>query len=216
MPKKIELRANLIKEVRSSGETDNPAVEGYGIVYDKEIELFPGFFENIRKGAFRKSIASKGPIKSYFNHDSARVLSTTESNPPLSLRDDDTGLYYISPIPPTTYGDDLKVNLQRNNVSGSSFAFTVDDEDWEERSDGTIHRNIKEGTIYEIGPVTDPAYVQTSATLHSTKEIYESRKKTTDETAAAILAEAQKKELKSKTDILNLEMLKLNLEKELL
>jgi uncharacterized protein len=216
MPKKIELRANRVKEIRATGETDNQAVEGYGIVYDEEIELFPGFFEKIARGAFKRSALKADVIKSYFNHDSASVLSTTQSTPPLSLRDDDKGLYYISPIPPTTYGEDLKINLKRNNVSGSSFAFTVTDEDWEERKDGTIHRNIKEGEIYEIGPVTDPAYVQTGASLHSTKEMYESRKKGGGVGVTTTEEPTPPPKSKKSENVLNYEMLKLNLEKEIL
>lgn len=215
MSKKIELRANKIQEIRSTGETDNQSVEGYGIVYDQETELFPGFFEKMSKGAFKRNILNGLTIKSYFNHDSAKILSTTDSNPPLSLREDDNGIYYISPIPPTSYGEDLKINLKRNNVSGSSFAFIVTDEDWEERSDGTIHRNIKEGELFEIGPVTDPAYVQTSASLHSVKEIYEKRKKTNEDEAEKIRGELKETELKAKNVLLEIEKMKLNIEKEI-
>jgi HK97 family phage prohead protease len=206
----MEIRAINIDEVKIGKVDEFPVVEGYGIVYDQEVELLPGFFEKVSRKAFTKSLAKRDVIKSYFNHDSEKVLSTTNSNPPLTFRDDEKGLYYISPIPPTTYGEDLKINLQRKNVSGSSFAFIVSDEDWEERKDGTIHRNIREGEIFEIGPVTDPAYVQTGAALRTTKELYESRKRTTEET---VNVEKIKKN-KIDEDNLAFQTLKLNLEKE--
>ena len=213
----MELRAIKSDEMRANGEED-PVVEGYGILYDSEIELFPKFFEKIGRGAFTKSLNKREVIKSYFNHDSDKVLSTTGSDPALTLREDERGVFFSSPIPPTSYGNDLKINLKRKNVAGSSFAFTVDKQDWEERKeDGSIHRTILEGTIYEIGPVTDPAYVQTGATLKSTKDEFEKRQR---EFRAAITTTTatptDNNDNQRNENILKLEMLKLNLEKETL
>lgn len=157
----MELRA-VIAEIRSPDEGEERRVSGLGIVYDQWTELFPGFRERINKGAAKPD----GVVKSYYNHNPSLVLSTIESDPPLELRETDQGVEFSSPIPPTSYGRDLEVNLERRNVKGASFAFSVPrggDRIWEDE-DGVMHREIKELHYYEVGPVTDPAYVQTTAT----------------------------------------------------
>lgn len=164
-------------EIRTEGEGDQKEqyAEGVGIVYDREVEILPGFMERVRKGAFDKSIRGTAEIKSFFNHNADWVLSTTRSNPQLSLDDTDKGLRYRSPIPPTTYGNDLRVNLQRKNVRGSSFAFTVYREGQILTRDekGVLHREITKATLHEVGPVTNPAYAKTTASLRSNKDVYD-------------------------------------------
>ena len=161
-------------ELRSEGEDKQSYVVGLGIVYDKEVEIWPGFREKIRKGAFDKSLRSRDEIKSFFNHNAGQVLATTRSDPPLYLEDTEKGLRFKAPIPPTSYGNDLSVNLQRKNVRGSSFQFSVDDDGEilviDEK--GVIHREIISGTLYEIGPVTNRASTSTTASMRSAEEAF--------------------------------------------
>lgn len=206
----IELRT-VTQKASTQRSDDSSYVEGYGIVYEQETELFPGFKEKVARGAFR--MASGQEVKSYFNHDPAKILATTRSKPALELREDDTGVYYKAPIPPTSYGKDLEINLERENVTGASFAFSVDDDSWEERSDGTIFRYIKKGTMYEIGPVTDPAYVQTSA-VGRAKAMVEERKKDMNKPPEPDAEKLKEQELRQNE--IELERFKLQLEKEIL
>ena len=165
-----EVRA-IITEARAAGEGDDKRVQGLGIIYDQWTELWPGYKERIQRGAVKRA----DTVKSYFNHDPSQVLSTTESDPALDLLDGDEGFAFASPIPPTSYGRDLEVNLERGNVKGSSFAFTVaaGGDKLTEDEDGVVYRDISALTLYEVGPVTDPAYVQTSASLRSAREAVE-------------------------------------------
>jgi HK97 family phage prohead protease len=157
-------------EVRSADGAE-PTVDGIGIVYDKEVEIFPGFREVIRKGAFK--VDPKREIKSFFNHDPKYVLSTTRSDPALVLEETDKGLRFVSPIPPTSYGNDLVINLKRGNVRGASFTFTIDEDGQKitEDKNGVWHREITKGTLYEIGPVTDPMYPTSKSKLRSKEDI---------------------------------------------
>lgn len=162
-------------EARAAGDDNQPRVVGRGIVYDTEQEIWPGYKEMIRKGA-----AKPAPeVKSYFNHDPSKVLATTASDPPLRLRETDEGVEFDAPIPPTSYGKDLEINLERGNVRGASFAFVVPrgGDKWWEDEDGVVHREITELTYFEVGPVTDPAYITTTAELNSTKQLVEQRRK---------------------------------------
>lgn len=170
----MEKRA-ISAEIRASGDNSDSKVAGLGIIYDQWTELWPGYREKINKGAVKMADV----VKSYFNHDPDKVLSTTGSNPALSLKEAETGLEYVSPIPPTSYGKDLQVNLERGNVKGSSFSFSIPrgGDKWWEDDDGVTYREIKELVLYEIGPVTDPAFIQTTAALRSAKDALEEWRK---------------------------------------
>lgn len=161
-------RAVIRTEVRAAGDPDELRVAGLGVVYDTWEEIWPGYRERILRGA----VELAPEIKSYFNHDPNMVLSTTASNPPLVLRETDEGYEYDSPIPPTSYGRDLIVNLERRNVKGSSFTFVVPrgGDSWWEDDNGVVHREIRRLILYEIGPVTDPAFVSTTAAIRSSRE----------------------------------------------
>jgi len=165
-----ELRA-VTSTARASGTEENRTVTGLGVIYDEWVELWPGYRERIKRGA----VDLAPVVKSYFNHDPSKVLSTTESTPALKVNDVERGMQYVSPIPPTSYGNDLAVNLERGNVKGSSFAFDVPrgGDRWWEDDDGVVHREIKQLTLYEIGPVTDPAYITTTADLRSAEAVVE-------------------------------------------
>lgn len=179
MSKKIENRFFVYEDneeigIEERSEDPQKYATGVGIVYDKEVELWPGFREKIRPGAFDEDLKNSVEIKSFYNHDANQVLSTTRSSPALQLMNTDKDLRYKSPIPPTSYGDDLAINLQRKNVRGSSFSFSIaKDGDVLTRDEkGVYHREIIRGNLYEIGPVTNPAYGHTTASLRSTEELY--------------------------------------------
>jgi len=161
-----EIRA-MQSEARAAGEGEDKRVAGLGVVYNRWAELWPGYKERILRGAVELAPG----VKSYFNHDPDMVLATQESDPPLVLNDTEKGLEYDAPIPPTSYGRDLIVNLERRNVKGSSFSFRVPhggDKVWEDK-DGIMHREISQLTLYEIGPVTDPAFIKTNAELRASQ-----------------------------------------------
>jgi len=164
----IELRA-------ADGEDKQEYVDGIGAIYDKEVEIWPGYFEKISRGAFASCLKKGAEIKSFFNHNPDFVLSTTRSTPALNIEDTDKALVFRSPIPNTSYGRDLAENLRRKNVRGASFSFVVRDggSTFTRDEKGNIHRDIKYADIFELGPVTNPAYPQTKAKMRSKDEIME-------------------------------------------
>jgi HK97 family phage prohead protease len=167
----IELRAV------TEGSTDRE-VTGYGVVYGVEEEMWPGYREKIRAGAFDATLTAGDEVKCFFNHDPDMILSTTRSEPALKIEETEQGLRFTSPIPPTSYGNDLAVNLERKNIRGASFTFSVPDggDTVFMDQDGVYHREIIKATLYEVGPVTNPAYESTEVSLRS-KELFEEMKK---------------------------------------
>jgi uncharacterized protein len=194
-------------EIRSEeGNEDQRYVQGVGIVYDREVELGPRFREKIRAGAFDEYLKKGVEIKSFFNHDPSQVLATTKSEPALELKDSATGLRFKAPIPPTTYGNDLRINLERKNVRGASFSFLVDDNGEIVTRDekGIYHREIVKASIYEIGPVTNPAYKQTSIGLRSAEQCVDDCVKAFEDRTKAEELELKKKKLEIDKENLNL------------
>jgi phage head maturation protease len=63
--------------------------------------------------------------------------------------------------------------LKRKNVRGASFSFDVDKEGEIITIDekDNWHREITKATLYEIGPVTNPAYESTEVSLRSVENI---------------------------------------------
>jgi uncharacterized protein len=189
----MEKRA-ISAEIRAQKGDDKNTVRGLGIVYDQWTELYPGYMERIKKGAVKMAGAT---VKSFFNHDPDKVLSTLDSNPALELKETDAGLEYISPIPPTTYGQDLMINLERGNVKGSSFSFDVPrggDRVFEDEA-GVFYRDISELNLYEVGPVTNPAYIQTTALMRSAVESWKPETKPEKKVPLGLRQKQQKQSL---------------------
>jgi len=169
-----EVRAFPVSiELRKDDQAEQRFVDGVGVIYDKEVELWDGYYEKIDRNAFKDCLKGNPEIKSFFNHDPNYVLSTTASDPALVISDMGDGLMFSSPIPDTSYGRDLIENLKRGNVKGASFTFTVNRDSVTVDKDGNYHRSIDDATIYELGPVTNPAYTQTSVGLRSKDSLME-------------------------------------------
>jgi len=106
-----------------------------------------------------------------FDHDSSKILGRTTAGS-LRLTIDDQGLFYeadLDMLDPDAISAQRK--LATKKVTGSSFAFTVEEDDWQQQSDGMWIRTIlRIGKLYDVGPVTYPAYPASSAALRSLTE----------------------------------------------
>lgn len=159
-----QAQTNSEIERRSSGEIrakeDSRTVEGYAALFDSPADL--GFFgEELARGAFDG--ADFKDARALFNHDEAAVLARNPGT--LTLEVDERGLKYRFDAPNTTAGNDLLEMLRRGDISQSSFAFTISDEEWSKR-DGKPYRTItKIKRLYDVSPVTFPAYNDTTVAL---------------------------------------------------
>lgn len=134
---------------------------GHGIVYNSLSENLGGFREKVAEGA-AEGLLDDPEIAGLFNHDSNLVLGRVgagtmvlEDNPPTGVR------YTIDP-PDTSYANDLRVLMDRKDVYQSSFAFRIarHGDEWEEDEEtGVLIRTIiKFSRLYDMSPVTYPAY----------------------------------------------------------
>mgnify|MGYP006290027359 FL=1 len=155
----------LIVESRADGRA---AIIGYAAVYNRLSLDLGGFKEEILPGAFDRILnrqRGRQDVVALFNHDSNIVLGRTSSGT-LELSSDEKGLRYVV-TPPVSRADVLEL-IQRRDVRGSSFAFTVgkDGEAFRTGEDGKAVRQIREVSgLYDVGPVLVPAYPATSASV---------------------------------------------------
>ena len=97
-------------------------------------------------------------MRALINHDQNLILARTTSGT-LRLNADAKGLRYEFDVPQTSYGKDLLVSMERGDINQSSFAFTVQDDEWATDDDGNNIRTIKKiDRLYDVSPVTYPAY----------------------------------------------------------
>jgi len=171
----VELRTDM----DGAGNVVKRKVRGYAAVYGAESENLGGesyrMIETIEPGAFDDVL--KDDVRALFNHDANLILARSKNGTgTLTLGVDERGLFYEFEAPDTQAGRDLLVSLQRGDVDQSSFAFTVtrEGQKWEEETrDGvtTARRTItKVSRLYDVSPVTYPAYPDATAALRSLDE----------------------------------------------
>ena len=155
----------LMVESRADGRA---AIIGYAAVYNRLSLDLGGFREEILPGAFDRILSrqrGRQDVVALFNHDSNIVLGRSSSGT-LELSTDDKGLRYVV-TPPVSRADVMEL-IQRRDVRGSSFAFTVgkDGEAFRTDEGGSAIRQIREVSgLYDVGPVLVPAYPATSASV---------------------------------------------------
>lgn len=156
-------------EIRMEGEGESRKVVGYAAVFNSDSEEMWGFRERIAPGAFDSAL-DVSDVRALLNHDPNMLLARTASGT-LSLSADQRGLYYEFDAPDTTVGNDLLVMLKRGDISQSSFAFTVEEEEWtEKKGEIPIRTIIRVKRLYDVSPVTYPAYPDTTAAKRSLEQ----------------------------------------------
>jgi uncharacterized protein len=170
-------RRAVSMEIRMDGigEGETPMIRGHAAVFDSASELLCGCFrEVIKPGAFAESLGACD-VRALFNHDPDNILGRTSAGT-LRLAEDDTGLAIEIDPPDTTCGRDLQVSMKRGDIREMSFAFTVadDGQEWTRDPDGSGNwtRTIsKINRLFDVSPVTYPAYPETDCALRSLEKI---------------------------------------------
>lgn len=164
-------------EVRAEQHDDQPThIIGYGSVFNSRSEPLWGFREIIKPGAFDDVLGDD--VRGLFNHDPNFILGRSSSGT-LSLSVDDKGLRYDIVAPATqTIRDLVLAPMQRGDINQSSFAFRVarDGEHWYEDDEGIVIREISRfSRLFDVSPVTYPAYQEADSGVRSLKAWQEAR-----------------------------------------
>ena len=158
-------------ELRAEGEGSAQKIVGHAAVFDAETELFRGYFEVVRKGAFAKALAEragKPDVKALYDHDNPILGSLAAGT--LSLSEDETGLRMeITPDADNQLVRDYVLRpMARGELGGASFAFrAIVDRETHNAESGTWLRELLEVELYDVSVVKWGQYDEAGAALRS-------------------------------------------------
>jgi HK97 family phage prohead protease len=117
-------------------------------------------------------------VRGLFNHDPNFILGRSASGT-LTVSTDERGLRYDIEAPDTqTIRDLVLAPMLRGDINQSSFAFRVarDGERWYEDEEGVVIREISRfSRLFDVSPVTYPAYQEADSGVRSLKVWQEAR-----------------------------------------
>ena len=192
-------------EIRAdNNEKNGDFLNGRPIVYDSRTDL--GWFDEIiERGALDK--ANLKDVRFLVNHNTdmiplARSRNNNEnSTMQMSVDSDGMGIRVNLDTANNSEARNLYSAVKRGDISGMSFMFTIDTEEWEGLETDHPTRKIKSiGRVLEVSAVTFPAYEATEisardkAVLDSAKAALDSartRSLESDKKAALELAKAK-------------------------
>lgn len=164
--KNREIRTFQTTEMRVvRAEGDAPKIVGHAAIFDSPTQIGSsrwGWMEVVRPGAFAESI-KEDDVRGLFNHDPNIILGRNKAGT-LELSEDDKGLAYTITPPETQWARDLLESIDRGDVSGSSFSFEVKEQRWtqfDDDDDKLDERELLELKLWDVSPVTFPAYPDT-------------------------------------------------------
>lgn len=169
-----------MKEIRNfdielRNQPDSRLVEGYAIVFDSLSRDLGGFKEIIDKEAL-DGVLENSDILCLLNHNEDKgVLARSKyGKGSLTLVIDERGLKYSFEAPNTSLGNELLEGIKRGDITTSSFAFTIDKDEWTKNEDGSYIRTIKKfRELFDVSPVYQEAYSDTSVALRKMQKLEE-------------------------------------------
>lgn len=171
---KLEIR-NTIGKVLRQGDAESRKVEGYALLFNTTSDKLS--FEEVIEPSSLDGVISRSDVFALMNHQKERgiLARSNMGEGSLTLEVDEKGLKYTFDAPRTALGDELLENLRRGEINQSSFAFTVREDKWTKKEDGTWKRNILQfDELYDVSPVYNAAYSKTSVYMRG-KELEEER-----------------------------------------
>lgn len=153
-----------LSELRAEAQDGKRQISGHAAVFDKLSEQMYGFREVIRKGAFAKTI-QEADVRALWNHDTNLVLGRNKAGT-LRLVEDEVGLRVEIDPPKATWAEDKLESIRRGDVSQMSFAFKTIKDRWFTEG-GEDRRELLEVQLFEVSPVTFPAYPDTDVSARA-------------------------------------------------
>ncbi|MGP4088544.1 HK97 family phage prohead protease [Streptomyces sp. KR55] len=174
-------------EQDGEGDGDGLTLEGYAAVWDQptEIDSWEGeFTEQIRKGAFKKTLRERTPVLQ-FDHGYHRLIGSIPIGSFEDLREDDQGLYVRARLSDNWLIEPVRDAIRDRAITGMSFRFNVIRDEWRDKDGkvlspvevsqllwkpgdrGPLQRTLIEVRCSELGPVVFPAYAGTSVDVRA-------------------------------------------------
>ena len=183
MKKELEQRFYTF-EIRSEQNEDEVGIiHGRPIVYDSRTDL--GYFDEIiERGALDE--ADLKDVRFLVNHDTSMIplarSRNNNANSTMQMTVDAQGMAIRVNLDTKNNSDSrsLYSAIERGDITGMSFMFSVDEDRWTElESDHPTRHITKISNVVEVSAVTFPAYEDTSISARN-KEALENAKATLD------------------------------------
>lgn len=177
MPKKELERRDLTFEVRAEETERGHILTGRPVVYNSRTNIGGIFDEIIESGALDKT--DLRDVRFLVNHDTSKIplarSRRNNGNSTMQLSVDGEGLsldWADLDVENNVDARALYSAAGRGDITGMSFLFSVNDEEWEGLDTDHPTRHIKEiGSIVEISAVTFPAYTATEIQARGQREL---------------------------------------------
>ena len=176
--KPLEQRSYNFEVRAESGEKGN-IITGRPIVYESKTDL--GWFDEvIERGALDG--ADLTDVRFLVNHDISKIplarSRRNNGNSTMQLSPDYEGMAIEVQLDTENNSEakSLYSAVQRGDITGMSFMFSIDDEEWTELESDHPTRHIKKiGSVVEVSAVTFPAYESTEIQARSKEALDNAR-----------------------------------------
>ena len=201
MDNNMEIRAFNFEVRAENDEEHGNTLTGRPIVYDARTNL--GWYDEIiEAGALDE--ADLKDVRFLINHNTDMIplarSRNNNDNSTMQMTVDETGMNIRVDLDVENNAEakSLYSAVERGDLDGMSFMFTVDSDRWEDiESDHPTRTITGLGKIFEVSAVTFPAYEQTSITARGLSDALESAKESLEnERAAKRAIEAQKQRIR--------------------
>ena len=162
------IRRNYDFEIRAEkDEKKGNIIVGRQIVYDSKTDIGGFFAEIIERGALKKT--NLEDVRFLVNHDQSKIplarsrKNTKNSTMQLTVDDEGMEIRVELDVENNSEARNLYSAIERGDITGMSFMFGIEDEEWEGLDTDYPTRHIKSiSTVVEVSAVTFPAYEDTS------------------------------------------------------
>lgn len=153
-------------EYADSGAGDGSfTLRGHAAVFDRLSHDLGGFKTRIRPGAFDEVLNNNPTVHLVWDHDTRYTLASTKSKT-LELRVDPIGLHTWARIAPVSYAQDLRVLMERGDISEMSFSCDIGQDEWTIDANDNVTRDIISiSALYDVTVCAQGAFPQTDASL---------------------------------------------------
>jgi HK97 family phage prohead protease len=155
---------------RADGENMPKEIGGIAAVINSVTDL--GYFEEvINAGAFDYALSKEYDIRCLFNHEAELILGRTKADTCKVFVNADGNLEYTW-VPDYENPTHMSVvrSIMRGDITQSSFAFTIKEQSWTTSEKyGNMGKRVITviEDLYDVSPVTYPAYADTEADARS-------------------------------------------------
>lgn len=164
-PEQTVTRAYNFEIRAENNEKNGDFITGRPIVYNSKTDL--GWFDEIiEPGALDK--ANLKDVRFLVNHDTSMIpLARSRNNNEnstmqMSIDKDGMAIRVNLDTENNSEARNLYSAIKRGDISGMSFMFTIDDEEWENLDSEHPTRHVRKiSQVFEVSAVTFPAYEST-------------------------------------------------------